>query len=465
MQGLDARTSKTSKDNDRSGQAILRSPGVQLDVALSRLKNDYGARNPESAALYEASCEFMPGGNTRSNLHVNPFPLTLASGDGATCRDADGHEYIDFIGNYSAALYGHGHPKLQAAMPHMSIQHQTLCGPSTHEHALSSVLCSRFPSIQSIRFCHSGTEANLMAIAAAKAFTGRSTILVFKRAYHGGVLAFGDEIKGSEPNLVPYKYVLADYNDVAGSRSLIVENAHDLAAILVEPMLGSGGCYLGSYEFLLMLREETHRVGAILVFDEVMTSRLSGGGIQLRYGITPDLTTLGKYIGAGMPLGAFGGKSDVMALFDPRLPSSIVHPGTFNINPLALRLGYIGLTEIYTPDVAEHHNMFGDNLRSRLNAMTRQTCMWFSGLGSLMNVHFCDKQAGTIRESLDNDSDVLKELLYFHLLEAGIYISKRGFITLSLAIGKDHKFEDALISAVQSFLDKYLSFIVVPRAS
>lgn len=129
-----------------------------------------------------------------------------------------------------------------------------------------------------------------------------------------------------------------------------------------------------------------------------------------------------------MPLGAFGGKSDVMALFDPRLPSSIVHPGTFNINPLALRLGYIGLTEIYTPDVAEHHNMFGDNLRSRLNAMTRQTCMWFSGLGSLMNVHFCDKQAGTIRESLDNDSDVLKELLYFHLLEAGIYISKRETI-------------------------------------
>lgn len=174
------------------------------------------------------------------------------------------------------------------------------------------------------------------------------------------------------------------------------------------------------------------------------------------------MTTLGKYIGAGMPLGAFGGRSDVMALFEPRLPSCIVHPGTFNINTLALCLGYVGLTEIYTPDVATQHNQMGDDLRSWLNAMTRETCKWFSGLGSLMNVHFCNKKESTVREPLDNDNHVLEEILYFRLLDAGIFISNRGLITLSLAITKDHKFEDALISAVQSFLDKYLSFVSSP---
>jgi glutamate-1-semialdehyde 2,1-aminomutase len=355
-----------------------------LAPILDQVKAKYAAKHPASAELYSSACAYMPGGNTRSNLHVDPFPLTLVSGEGAYSQDADGNHYIDFIGNYSAGLYGHNNPKLQSAMKEILDRGLSLCGPTTYEAPLATVLCQRFPSLKRVRFCHSGTEANLLAIATAKRFTGRNTIMVFRKAYHGGVLAFAnDPPPGMDAFVVPHRFVLADYDDSDGAKELFESHKDDLAAVLVEPVMGSSGCYPASVGFLYTLMRETQRTGAVLIFDEVMTSRLSPGGMQGITGIIPDMTTMGKYLGGGMPLGAFGGRGDIMAMFDPRSQECTSHPGTFNINPLSLRAGYVGLTEIYTHEVAHAHNAAGDALRMKLNDTAKGTSMWFSGVGSL----------------------------------------------------------------------------------
>src|SRR4029077_13509181 len=242
-------------------------------------------------------------------------------------EDADGHQYVDLLGEYSAGLYGHSNPVVIQAMTD-ALQEGVSRGAHTrYEVDLAEAVCARFASIESVRFTNSGTEANLMALSAARAFTGRGRVMVFRGGYHGGLLTFAD---GPSPVNVPYDVLLAEYNDAAGAGGLgrehagsppvvpvVREHAGSLACVLVEPMLGSGGCIPGDPAFLSGLREATRQAGALLIFDEVMTSRPGPGGLQERLAIRPDLTTLGKYIGGGASFGAFGGRADVMGLFDP----------------------------------------------------------------------------------------------------------------------------------------------------
>ena len=226
----------------------------------------------------------------------------------------------------------------------------------------------------------------------------------------------------------------------------------DLAAILVEPMLGGSGCIPASREFLADLRALASETGAILIFDEVMTSRLAPGGLQEAHGILPDMTTLGKYVGGGMSFGAFGGKAALMEWFDPRRKDGFQHAGTFNNNVLTMNAGLVGLTEIYTPERARALNQFGEGLRERLNATVRRRglAMQFTGLGSMIGVHMTDAPIRNAADAAKGHAGLL-DLFYFDLLARGIWFAKRGMMALSIAL--DEADADKLIAAVEEFAE------------
>jgi glutamate-1-semialdehyde 2,1-aminomutase len=424
-----------------------RSANIDLAAALAEAEERYRDANPKSLLQHRAACAAMPGGNTRASIHVDPFPLTMARGDGARLWDLDGHEYVDFLSEFTAGIYGHSHPVIRRAIEAALAGGVNFGAQNEAEARFAAALCARFPSLELVRFTNSGTEANLMAVAAARAITGRPKILVFKGGYHGGVFYFRG--RGSPIN-APFDYLVGRYNDPAAVADLIRPYRAELAAILIEPMQGSTGCIPAERAFLAGLRRLADETGAFLIFDEVMTSRLALGGLQEMHGILPDLTTLGKYLGGGMSFGAFGGRADLMERFDPRRPDAFQHAGTFNNNVLTMHAGLVGLTEIYTPERARALNAFGDRLRERLNAVARRhrLTMQFTGIGSMMSVHMTDAPIRS-EEDAERGNAALRDVFYFDLVASGIWFAKRGMFALSLAL--DAADGDRLVAAVEEF--------------
>jgi glutamate-1-semialdehyde 2,1-aminomutase len=420
---------------------------IDLAAALAEAEEEYGARNPESLAQHRTACAAMPGGNTRASIHVDPFPLTMARGEGARLWDLDGHEYADFLSEFTAGIYGHSHPAIRRAIEEALAGGLNFGAQNQAESRFAAAVCARFPSIELVRFTNSGTEANLMAVSAARAITGRPRILVFGGGYHGGVFYFRGH--GSPVN-APFDYLIGRYNDFDALEELIRPHRAELAAILVEPMQGTTGCIPAERDFLAGLRTLADETRALLIFDEVMTSRLAPGGLQEVHGIFPDLTTLGKYLGGGMSFGAFGGRADIMGRFDPRRPDAFQHAGTFNNNVLTMNAGYVGLTEIYTPERARALNQWGDNLRDRLNATVRRhgLAMQFTGRGSMMSVHMTDSAIRS-EEDATRGNSALRDLFWFDLVARGIWFAKRGMFALSVAL--DDADGGHLADAVEDF--------------
>lgn len=425
-----------------------------VDHALRDARARYEAANPASRAVFARAEAVMPGGNTRSVLFYEPFPLAIARGERCWLWDADGHRYLDLLGEFTAGLYGHSDPVIREAILSAVDGGLNLGGHNLLEPELARVICGRFVSIERLRFTNSGTEANLMAVALAQAWTRRRRVLVFAGGYHGGVLTFAG---GASPANVPHEFIIAEYNDAEGARRLIEAHAGQLAAVLVEPMLGAGGCIPGDPSFLAAIREATAATGALMILDEVMTSRMSAGGQQALLGLRPDLTTLGKYIGGGMGVGAFGGRQEIMALFDPRVPGALPHAGTFNNNVVTMSAGIAGLTRLFTAEIADAHHRRGTELRERLNAMclAAGAGMQFTGLGSLMNVHLT---AAPIRNPAHSNGDPrLRDLFFFDMAEAGIYLARRGLIALMLSIGDAEA--EMVVEAVRGFLSRRLALL------
>jgi glutamate-1-semialdehyde 2,1-aminomutase len=420
---------------------------LSLGAALAEAEERYRGTNPKSLAQHRAACAAMPGGNTRASIHVDPFPLTMARGEGARLWDLDGHEYVDFLSEFTAGIYGHSHPLIRRAIETALDGGLSFGAQNAAEARFAAALCARFPSIELVRFTNSGTEANLMAVAAARAVTERPKILVFAGGYHGGVFYFRGH--GSPIN-APFDYLVGRYNDLAAVEDVVSPHRDQLAAILVEPMQGSTGCIPAERPFLAGLRRLADETGALLIFDEVMTSRLAPGGLQEIHSIRPDLTTLGKYLGGGMSFGAFGGRAGLMERFDPRRPDAFQHAGTFNNNVLTMHAGLVGLTEIYTPERARTLNAFGDRLRERLNALLRRhaLAMQFTGIGSMLAVHMTTAPIRS-EEDVARGNAALRDLFWFDLVAAGIWFAKRGFLALSLALGAADG--DRLVAAVEEF--------------
>lgn len=425
--------------------------GAALDRALAALIERYTARTPASRAQFELAQRSLPGGNTRSVLFYAPYPLVMARGQDCRLWDADGHEYLDFLGEYTAGLYGHSDPVIREAIDRALDGGINLTSHNLLESRLADLIRRRIPSVERLRFTNSGTEANLMALSAAKAFTGRSRLMVFSGGYHGGVLTF---VNGHSAVNVPHDWLLAPYNDSSAVQALFDAHGDEIAAVLVEPMQGSGGCIVGEDGFLQCLRDRCSAAGALLIFDEVMTSRLAPSGRQSQVGIAPDLTTLGKYIGGGMSFGAFGGRAEVMAQFDPRRPGALAHAGTFNNNVLSMSAGIAGLGSVYTPETAVALNARGDALRERLNAACRRhgLALQFTGLGSMMNLHAVPHPVRRVSDLAGADPRI-RDLFFFWMAERGYYVARRGFVVLSLPLAEAHL--DGFVEAFESFVDAY----------
>jgi glutamate-1-semialdehyde 2,1-aminomutase len=410
-----------------------------LAAAAAEAEARYRAANPKSAQRQDDAARSMPGGNTRTVLWYSPFPLVWTKGEGARLTDLDGHRYTDFLGEYTAGLYGHSHPVIQAALKEAIEGGIVLGGPNRYEADLAAALCARFPSIERVRFCNSGTEANLLAISLARTTTGRSHVMVFDGAYHGGLLMFGH---GGSPLNVPFPYVIAPYNDSERTLALIEANARELAAVVIEPMMGSAGGIPAGREFLAALRQACTRHGITLIFDEVMTSRLSPSGLQGALGIIPDMTTLGKYLGGGASFGAFGGRADILDRLDPRRPDAIAHAGTFNNNVMSMAAGLAGLTKVFTPEAAVALNARGDRLRDDLNALAKKRGLPLlaTGIGSILGLHFSRQPVRSPADLEPADAAAkdaetnLRRLFHFDLLAQGQFLARRGFVSLSLPL-------------------------------
>ncbi len=428
---------------------------LTLETAVAGVEARYVAANPKSQARHQGALRSMPGGNTRTTLYYDPFPVTLVKGEGASLFDLDGHAYRDFLGEYTAGLYGHSDQAILEAIRSALEDGLALGGPNRFEARLAELFCARFPALELVRFCNSGTEANLMCLCLARAVTGREAIMAFTGGYHGAVLAFAG---GGSPINAPFQTVIGEYNNAEGTRRLIAQHAKDLAAVIVEPMMGSAGCIPGEPEFLQALREETALHGVVLVFDEVMTSRLAPGGMQERTGVMPDLAAFGKYLGGGISFGAFGGRAELMRRLDQRRADALTHSGTYNNNVLSMAAGAAGLEKVFTAKAVERLNATGDRLRVRLQAAAdaRGVPMQVTGLGSMMCIHH---QRRPIRRPSDwpPTSLAARKLLHLEMNLCGFYFARRGFIALSLPLTEaDH---DAFVAAFEEFLDDYAAVL------
>jgi glutamate-1-semialdehyde 2,1-aminomutase len=422
-----------------------------LKQAIEHERSRYAAANPRSQAADREAQRYLPGGNTRTVLHYDPFPLTVVSGEGAEVTDLDGHRYSDFVGEYSAGLFGHSEQRVHAAVKQALDSGIVMGGPTENERRLARLLCERFPAIDQLRFCNSGTEANVWALTAARLTTGRSTFLAFRDAYHGGFLKFpGGHCKLN----LPLEFILADYNDAEGAEAAIRAAGEELAAVIVEPILGAGGNIVGSSAFLETLRRATREVGALLIFDEVKTSRIGPAGMQGLRGVLPDLTTLGKYISGGIPVGAFGGSAEIMAHFDPRREDRWNHAGTFNNDVCSMAAGCAAMGDIYTPGVAQDFLEWSEAFRESLNDLfaTRSVPMHANGLGSMIAIHFSDRP--TERPSqITAGCRALRPLLHMELISEGVLACARGDLFLSLPMTEAHL--DQARGALDRFIERH----------
>lgn len=429
-----------------------------LEAAVAAAEARFIAANPNSKSRHERACAVLPGGHSRQTLFFSPFPLIMQSGRGARVTDLDHHEYLNLVGDFAAGVFGSTCEPIQKVVNDTLRTGISLSGLNIPEFELAALISRRIPSIQQVRFCNSGSEACLYAAQVARHATGRAKLLVFNGCYHGGFMIYAEK---DPPLSVPFPLVKATYNDIEGTRNLIRAHTSELAAVFVEPVMGSGGAIPGAREFLQMLRDETKKAGIVLVFDEVMTSRLGPGGVQGLLGIQPDLTTLGKFWGGGFAFGAFGGQADLMRHMDTRSGGVLSQGGTFNNNVVTMAAGLVGARDVYTEEACRSLNARGDWLRDQLNALGSKAGIAFqaTGVGGVLNTHWT---AGPITHpgQVVPMGAPVRRLFQLEMIENGYFVAQRGMINLSLPVEQDDLAR--FVKAAGEFLARYSELL--PRA-
>jgi glutamate-1-semialdehyde 2,1-aminomutase len=343
--------------------------------------------------------------------------------------DLDGNRLLDLTGNHSILVHGYGAPRVMEAIRRQVELGTCFSGPTEAQLRFAQHLVERIGSLERVRFTNSGTEAVMMAVRAARRFTGRRKIAKLEGGYHGT----SEDVIGSEhPDLL-----VLPADDAEAAVALLERHGAEIAALLVEPVQGSAGMLALDTSYLRALRDATRRLGIVLVFDEVVSLRVAYGGAEEHFGIKPDMSCLGKMIGGGLPLGVFGGREEIMALFDPsRGPPVIPHPGSYNANPVSLAAGLATL-ELLSRDAVARLKATGDRLRGGLEGVFGETGISVSitGLGSLFGIHLTEGPVRTIRDAARADA-VLRHRIFLGVYVEGILLDPRGVGTLSTAIGE-----------------------------
>ena len=409
---------------------------------MPTLVEEYLARTRGSAALFERAALSLPGGSTRTTIFSAPYPPYMVRGEGVRTWDVDGNEYRDFLGNYTSLILGHAHPEVVAAVEDQVRRGSAFAAPTETEIELAEEIRSRLPSVEQLRFTNSGTEATMFAIRAARAFTGRDLVAKFDNAYHGThdtVLPGSRGVPAGTGDLV----LELPWGDPEGVERAVAGRERDVAAVIIEPVQGAGGVRVADPEFLRFLRGLADRIGALLIFDEVIAFRIGPKGAQGRLGgVRPDLTTLGKIIGGGYASGAFGGRADVMRQFDARQPGALVHGGTFNGNPVAAAAGLATLRHM-TPARYEGLERAGDRLRAGLSSAFAREGIDASvgGIASIFQVY-----PGSSLEPPEGLT--AQAAMFLGLLVDGFHVAPRGMGSISTP-ATDADLDDLTASVVR----------------
>jgi len=404
-----------------------------LDVADRR-------ETPGSAELAERLRRALPGGDTRSSTFYEPYPIAFERGEGCRVWDVDGNEYVDFLNNFTSLVHGHAHPQIVEAVALQAARGTAFPAPNVAQAELAERIVERVPSIELLRYTNSGSEANMLAIRLARAYTGRERIVKADGGYHGSweqLPLAGSPATGSHdgtPQAVLDLIHWCEFNDVESLRAAVEEAGDRLAAIVLEPVQLVGGVIAGTPEFLRAARELADEAGALLVLDEVVTLRLAPGGYQSVLGVRPDLTTLGKIIGGGLPVGATGGRREVLEAADPRRPGHVGHSGTFNGNPLTSVAGCVSL-DLLDAAAIERLNGLGERFASGLRGVLEAHGVEASvtSCGSLVQIHL--ETEGPVRTFGDtNPGSALLARLHRAALDEGVFFAGRGLLNLSTAM-------------------------------
>jgi glutamate-1-semialdehyde 2,1-aminomutase len=394
---------------------------------MSRIEARYYERTPRSAQLATLAERLMPGGDTRAAAYFPPYPVTMARGEGPFLWDVDGNRYIDVLGNYTSLVHGNAYPPIVEAVRTWAARGTAWAARCEPAFELAALLTERIASVEQIRFTNSGTEAAMLAMQIAKLVTGREKILMAKHGYHGSHEDTEFGLFGSEG---PRTY-LAEFGDAAAFARVLAEHGAEIAGVMLEPVLGSGGIVAAPPGFLAEVAQATRRAGALFILDEVICLRLAAGGAQALHGVSPDLTLFGKLIGGGLPVGAVGGRADLLAVTDPRQLRMFVS-GTFNGNPLTMAAGTVAVRELTAERISVMHR-FAERLRAGLaqGAAARGLPFSVNHAGSLINVFFTPTPPAT--RLLRDDAATMYR---FHLaaLNHGLFLAPRGMLALSTVI-------------------------------
>jgi glutamate-1-semialdehyde 2,1-aminomutase len=394
-----------------------------------------------SRALFERSRELIPGGvnsPVRAFGAVGGTPLVLREGRGAYVIDEDGREYVDYVGSWGPLILGHAHPDVLDAVQRTAARGLSFGAPTALELEMAELLTASLPSVEQVRLVSSGTEAVMSALRLARGFTGRALIVKFEGCYHGhsdfllvkagsGALTFGNPTSAGVPAELTSHTLVLDYNDPQQVDDAFERFGDRIAAVVLEPVAGNMNFVRPSLEFLRGLRAACTRHGALLVFDEVMTGfRVGPQGAQGIFGIQPDLTTLGKVIGGGLPVGAFGGRRDVMQKLAPVGP--VYQAGTLSGNPVAVSAGLATLREVLKPGFFERLGAATEALVAGLGREAARAGVAFSAasLGGMFGLFFRDRAPASFREVMQSDRDAFAR--FFHaMLEHGVYLAPSAF--------------------------------------
>lgn len=415
---------------------------------------NYPASSEASKYLYERACHVLPGGNTRTSIYSRPFPLYAARGKGSKIWDADGNMRIDCNNNFTSLIHGHANPHILDAVK-KQLEMGTCFGmPTESEIELAEILVDRLPAVEQVRFTNSGTEAVMMAIKAARAYTGFPKIAKVEGSYHGSydfaeisLNPTPEDWGKTYPKSVAYskgtpRGVLDDvlilpFNDIETSKHILEQNAGQIAAVLVDPMPSHVGLIPARQEFIDFLASKARDIGALLIFDEVISLRLGYNGAQGLWNARPDLTTMAKIIGGGFPVGAVGGRKEVMSVFDPSKPNPAVpHAGTFSANPITMRAGVesMKLLNEYSFSLL---NAMGEKVREAINRIFRENGIqgYTTGIGSLLNVHFGNGIISDYRSIYpSSNTRELHEKFRLGLLDHGVFSTGGGLLVMSTAM-------------------------------
>lgn len=375
----------------------------------------------------------LPGGDTRTSTFFAPFPIVMESGEGYRLWDVDGNSYIDLLNNFTSLVHGHAHPDIVAAVRAQAGSGLSFSAPHRTQADLAERIAARVASVEQVRFTNSGTEAVLQAIRAARAITGREVVVKAHGGYHGSweQVPMTHDLMLGTPQAVRDLIEWVDYNDGAQLEETMGRLGDRVAAVLLEPVMGAGGVIAAAPEYIETARRLTSEHGALLVLDEVIALRLALGGYQSVLGVEPDLTTMGKIIGGGLPVGAVGGSVEVMGVFDPRRPTHLDHGGTFNGNPMTMAAGCVSL-DLLTGDEIERINSLGSDLAARLRRVFADGGIpaTVTDAGSLLHVHL--GSAAELHSYGDiEDSQDLQDRFHAACLEQGIYFARRGLMNVS----------------------------------